>query len=957
MPSPLPSETDDLFTRWLKSRAIIQRTVSTRECFDSDVFLASGGWNITNELVTLKRYYQLKWPNSSCSLFHPKTIELIEERLRSLEEHDSSWKITNTSHLSKKTFLEDTKAALSNLEPVWGPPRLLNPAELLLPQDEKLLIQEIPLKFGPFQYTNRFSYGGLQFKNNLFVTYGSYSFLAAGQCIEVHNFDVLLNASSLEICHALLPVTIPDDGNLRNSRNSSYVKFRDTQFNNIPELSSINFLKICNFMHQDFLLACGDNGIVYIWEIHKVIKIFNKFTSDMLGGKDNSRERYINVDPYMVLRVEESCWSVDAIDIDGIVYIAVGHNKPAVTVFAFNKDVKKERKCIHPLDLPSSHNVPCVNFVPNSKDSNGYITLSYCSIFGNVVTVKIKEHDCTILTDFLDTQFLGDDVWTITPLNKKDFLKVDNFEALNLNYQDGFKENMLYSICRDDFLLGYYCDNTYLSGNFGIGTLLNQFEVPVTDLRLTSSEGIPEEVIPLRFTSFDRNYTTIGSIKYEYGREEFSLILHTGDLDDMNDAVTKNTPCEQHLQQWTFWDDSAHKHYRATDRGFSKYKDIISTFPQLVIPSGRNKSSQYQNASERKICEPFTYKLTDLENDIEDISGEFNKSIRNLKMDKLRQLQTSKEFRSLSSVNRSPIIESGNFLWYRTDAAADWRTLFGKDLNTVLKNPEICSLQSNSVGDSEVNSDSENEESGNDLTSFQRRYRNTEQRAHLKSDSQKSWGFHNYVRNVKRLLESVVPGSEDSPFGYQLSEMHDEFFLLTTVHRLVLMKAHPLIIISATHYDVFPLDGVVTCTSKSLLQALNRINFVCHIKELNCIVVASQLGLISLLRLTEYRGIYSFRQEYILGWEVQDPVNPSAECTCNRNLFDAPLYDVDGENSDTYCGVCDVYFPMGDICGLDYTYTVGDEALKRKGYATLYIASRASLRAFKITTEHDATQL
>ncbi|KOG99011.1 Crt10p [Saccharomyces eubayanus] len=957
MPSQLPNETDDPFTRWLKSRPIIQRTISTRECFDSEVFLASGGWNVTNELLTLKKYYQLKWPNSSGCTFHPKTIELIEERLRSLEEHDSSCKIPNTSYSYKKTFLEDTKSALSNLEPVWGPPRLLNPAELLLPQDEKLFVQEIPLKFEPFQYTNRFAYGGLQFKNNLFVTYGSYSFLAAGQSIEVHNFDVLLNASSLEICHALLPVVMPDDEGVRNSRNSSYVKFKDAQFNDIPMLSSVNFLKICNLMHQDFLLACGDNGVVYMWEIYKVIKIFNKFTSDTLAGSDNSRERYINVDPYMVLRVEDSCWSVDAIDIDGVIYIAVGHNKPGVTVFAFDKDTGKERKYIHPLDLPSSHNVPCVNFVPNSKDSNGYITLSYCSIFGNVVTVKIKEHNSSILTSFLDTQFFGDDLWTVTPLSKNDFMNVENFESLNLNYQDGFKENMLYSICRDDFLLGYYCDNTYLSGNFGIGTLLNQFQVPVTDLRLTSSEGIPDEQILLRFTSFDRNYTTTGSIKYEYSREEFALILHTSDLDDMNHTVTKSVPCEPHLRQWTFWDDFGHKHYRTTDRGFSKYKDIISTFPQMITPSGRNKSSQYQSASDRKICEPFTYKLTDLENDIEDISREFNKSVRNLRMDKRRQLQTSKEFKSLSSVNHLPIIESGNFLWYNTDAAADWRTLSGKNLKTVLKNPEICSLRLNSVEDNEVISDSENEESGNNLTSFQRRYRNTEQRANLKSDTQKSWGFHNYVRSVKRLLESVVPGSEDSPLGYQLPEMHDEFFLVTTAHRLVLMKAHPLIITSATQHDIFPLDGVVTCTSKSLLQALNRINFVCHIKELHCVAIASQLGLVSLLRLTEYRGIYSFRQEYILGWEVQDPTNPSVECRCNRNLFNAPIYGVDEENSDSYCGVCDAYFPMGDVCGLDYTYTAGDEALKRKGYATLYVASRGALRAFKITTEHGAALL
>ena len=374
---------------------------------------------------------------------------------------------------------------------------------------------------------------------------------------------------------------------------------------------------------------------------------------------------------------------------------------------------------IRPLDLPSSHNVPCVNFVPNSKDSNGYIALSYCSIFGNVVTIKLKEYDSMILTNFLDTQFFGEDLWTITPLTNKDFVKVDNFESLNLNYQEGFKENKLYSICRDDFLLGYYCDNAYLSGNFGIGTLLNQFQVPVTDLRLTSSEGIPDEVMLLRFTSFDRDYTTAGSIKYEHSREEFALILHAGDLGDMNDRVTKILSCE-HLQQWTFWDNFGYKNYPANDRGFSKYRDIISTFPQLIIPNGRNKSSQYQSASDRKTCEPFTYKLTDIENDIEEMSREFNRSIRNLKMDKQRQLQTSKEFKSLSSVNHLPIIESGNFLWYNTDAAADWRTLFGKDLSTVLRNPEICSsAQLNWAEDDGVNSDPENEESANNLTSFQ----------------------------------------------------------------------------------------------------------------------------------------------------------------------------------------------------------------------------------------------
>lgn len=144
--------------------------------------------------------------------------------------------------------------------------------------------------------------------------------------------------------------------------------------------------------------------------------------------------------------------------------------------------------------------------------------------------------------------------------------------------------------------------------------------------------------------------------------------------------------------------------------------------------------------------------------------------------------------------------------------------------------------------------------------------------------------------------------------------------------------------------EIFPLEDVTVCIPHSFMDSINRINFVCFIKELNCIVAASQLGLVSLLRLTEYKGILSFRQEYILGWQSQDPQRPIDDRDeCIKDTMK-------GRHGDGItCGVDDVAFRLFNIIGMDYTYKPYDRRNKTGGYAILFLNSHGELHRYKIS--------
>ncbi|GME93024.1 unnamed protein product [Ambrosiozyma monospora] len=48
------------------------------------------------------------------------------------------------------------------------------------------------------------------------------------------------------------------------------------------------------------------------------------------------------------------------------------------------------------------------------------------------------------------------------------------------------------------------------------------------------------------------------------------------------------------------------------------------------------------------------------------------------------------------------------------------------------------------------------------------------------------------------------------------------------------------------------------------LSYSNRLSLALVIPEINCYIVASQMGIVSVFRLTTFRGLYGMRQEYVL---------------------------------------------------------------------------------------------
>ncbi|SCV01942.1 LAMI_0G14752g1_1 [Lachancea mirantina] len=207
--------------------------------------------------------------------------------------------------------------------------------------------------------------------------------------------------------------------------------------------------------------------------------------------------------------------------------------------------------------------------------------------------------------------------------------------------------------------------------------------------------------------------------------------------------------------------------------------------------------------------------------------------------------------------------------------------------------------------------------------------------------SMRLWSLTNYVDKVSSLSQAVTPQSRFSAGGprFELPLANETFFLVTTSTKLYLMLGNPLIVNAYTADEIFPIQNVSSCGA--LDPQLNRISIVCHIRELNCFVVASQIGLISLMRLTTYKGIHAFRQEYILGWESQVPGQPDSRCM-RAYTSDDGIYP---------CHLDDTIFEMNNITGLAYKFHQTSSTSSTPDYAVLYVTLRKDIYRFKIFRE------
>lgn len=854
--------TDESFSLWLSARHITEKSITgisldlDNICRDFDNKRSSSGTT---------KYVSTTYP--AHSVFLPEIESDIDEILEKVDKF-SLRKHLETSNGSHTTFVENIKSQNDNVEPVWSSTKISDPAMLLLPPEERLFVDDTlaTITISDFLTSERYP----DFKNNLFATYSSWMFYVEKSRVYVHSLDRFLDASmikSLMFYFDFSEYFFIDYGRSRFPE----LRKPEEDSNEHEDSFNANFIKVTKLMQNDVLCVCTHNGLLIFYDIKQILKLFGKKYEPL----PTTRLESITPHPILILRVFDSCWSVDVYENSNTVYIAAGHNEPGISIFAIDKTNLSETKWhIIKKDIPTLHNVPSLTFVADSEDKNGYITLAYTTIKGNVSTLKIKyiHSDNNLDIHGLDTYFIGEKGWTVTPLKRKDFKKVNEFELLNQNFSEVFKKSILYSVVLDSKILAGNTVSISRSGDFGLGTLTTQIPVPTSNLGLTYNAIKHTTGITLRFTSFDDKRFKING--------NFVSPGHPLDIDispSMNTSKRVSSVQSANLRYYYIADFLSN--YSNQQPGKNNYllehwKNIINAPP--MTPN----NGQYQ------------YKFNSVIDDINHIR--FDKE--NVPD---KTLHSIGGYRHKQNKLYCSGLRNGNFLFPTEVSGIDRRLRIGYLKGYNYKDPK------NSTISSVFNDDF-----------FDR----------IHEDDQLEWTEHQHVTKVKKLLSMVKRSNKNSPAGYEMTDLDDDFLFVTSERYAYLVKTNPLIVTSFTPDEIFPTDMANFC-NKGFVKSLNRINIMCHMKEINCIAVASQLGLVSLLRLTEFNGVYSFRQEYILGWvpqKVTDEVNQCALVNVNPYFAE--------------CHIDEMRLPFFNIVGMDYSYYPPDTVNNLAPYVILNIA-------------------
>lgn len=959
------------FNKWLLNRKIVKRPFSDDICFDADYFMQNNAnenveenTNNNNEKIYK---YQLLTPPKDNKFLPDDAVRSIDKYLDEMNEFLP--KKSRPISSEEKPFVDNIiENGQGDFEPVWSSTEIQNPAELLLPDEEKLFVKEIkpslPISFVSSDYSEKF-----QYKNNLMTIFGDYLYVVDGLFLLVYSIKDLSCGNTEHVVRYFI--------------NMETQTAKDVYGN-------INFIKIVSMFNMPMLALCADSGSIFLSNIGQLEGLIKRHKDD---ENADSSDLFMDFD----LNVHSSCWSIDSFDESGVCILAIGSNIPGVTIYVFrledltNGPLAPDNRFLKKT-IQTRHNIPSVNFLPKIDDDGG-VTLSFVSIFGNVTTVKLFVDFNAPLTSFdikfQDTQFFGVAAWTVTPLSRKDFKKVDEFEFLNLNYHSADKKSILQSVVMDSHILECQPPKLYSSGSFGIGSLTTQIIVPHARLSWRTSRSLSRMyAIKLSFTSFDKE----GKISSAFlNIPNYQIGSHS--LYDL----PKYSP--ERIKKLHSEDVSTHYYY---------YKSIYG----YAIPN-ENDKLEYNSWF-------FSQKFdiaNNSRNDINEQNATLSKPYEFLKpsivSNKLRKNLNFKHMPTIKKFGRELQGQFWAFSAVRDDKSEEtvvqWKDIYNPNGNTYEENgiefreddeDFTSTLESNNsenfpermdtdggfseegfseegFGENENRETDQDEEDNDD--NYHTEYTNDEQlninnfvyphsdlrnyyleytmgmgslhQAYLSKLEnkrtryfhQKLWSVHNHAMKVKKLLENIDSQNESSALSYKLKACDDDFLLVTTITSIILLKASPLIMTSIMYDDIFPVLDSSLCYDN--VHDLNRISFVCHIKELNCIVAASQMGYISLLRLTNYRGIYSFRQEYILGWESQDPFNKKPDYVCTHNL-------IFHEDPPMECSTCDVRTPYLNIRGLDYSFFPGNKTTGTSDHAILYVFAR-NLHKFKITRGSD----
>ncbi|KAL6950934.1 hypothetical protein ACO0QE_000216 [Hanseniaspora vineae] len=670
--------------------------------------------------------------------------------------------------------------------------------------------------------------------------------------------------------------------------------------------------------------------------------------------------------PDIIFETSQSVWSCDTYSGEDFDVVVLGTNEHMVRVYyastALTETGMFAKKFYKSFAIPVYSNVPTLQ-LSKSLLPSGNLMLTVGTVGGDVHTIELDINDekrhiqdflskleitgadekNEILNTFLltsavckgkyillDTQNLRNTVWTITPLDgKTDFAQVESWKSLtNSELPDFHAEKELICI-QTEYLLGRgIAPHILESDNYNVGALLTTVAVPTMALSSKfwcnsfGGVGYAKNVFSemIRFENANQNNPLHRII---FAREDLGLRLITvgGHEYYLEDCYND------------YLDDDIEVNERS--------KNIAAPRPQSLLAVGERRFSKLNKKQEEDDgCDSMTIHCTP-----------FEKKELVLPKNTLHNEYYEKSFRrwpeniggvsdedmtNLQKFFYAPeeLLGSGEFIWLKEYFLKIFVHIIRDTLLFSSFEPFLEDFQRAKTSDFGTLKmllfffkRFEDEYLRKDPMTWVRKVLDASKGSETPPVSfdfiptEISWE----ISEMKDLFTQCQRSKLGRLYGYELTSLDsmetkladDSYFLVTTKSALYLLYGHPLLVKAYTSESIFPLAHKSFANHK-ILQYSNRLSIVVHIKELCAVAVASQIGLVSIMRLVEYKGVKSFRQECILGLEFLTRFDETVEQYVDTAKYANSAVPTRGRDYELQSKSAHIAFPMATIIGMTY---------------------------------------
>ncbi|GMM38079.1 hypothetical protein DASC09_054040 [Saccharomycopsis crataegensis] len=757
-------------------------------------------------------------PSSSQDINDDKVLDFNDEKLMDVYDTDIQSISTSLHSIDSETEDEDAYDSTHQFSGFLEPADNLHHSTENTQSTQQSIIKQQPaeefdsplrlqyLDRGEFDLSNSFN-----FKNNLLVSSTNYpQYMFYGTKSQINILSVGGNFGSTDDLVVASFETKP-----------KYTSDRDiisAVWKHYPH--SINLVKMVNFLGKEMLVVCRDDGRVSLYDTETLVQQLQEFLLRK-ARFEKSRVQQQSLDlllsihsfevkPTFQLRTAKSVWGIDVYEKYDL--LAISDNSRRITVFHYSKE-HDGGSFYSVISHPLASNVPDISFIKDDENK----------------AEKEEEED------------IGDDSPSV-PLHTRVLLSAG-------------------AIMGELVIFEFVFDRYHGPVNCSID------DHPV----IVDDDGIPKDC------DTGPDIENVGSASSnEMVRLQWNIMLARSLRNEINNNDNNNN---DDGSNYSVGSDSS----LGSNEETAKFKRIEFQTPKVVS---------------RILLEEDVWTTRY-------IDGKYFKEVRSL-----QELTGDKEINEKFVVEKlatqSRILDTESDPIMTSDLGLSSKTCFFEIPRRDLTKFIIHWKHNYTLYAGEPDTDIEDDESENDDDD------SSDDPLSLHQDMliptfgkpRKSAAFSNPRRNISLNYNNLKAGAMVTDTFRRVSKFYDDYYLLhqrklnTKPHKSLngldywepkvtsLLHNQYLMVTTKSHLGLFHCNRLVcNAASKNLFQSevslqnsrnnhalrlndrefeqANRISFSQLIPELSCVVVASQSGVASLYRLTCFRGIHAFRQEYI----------------------------------------------------------------------------------------------